>query len=174
MIALPSIRMIGIGLAAAGALAAGSVLWTLRAENGRLQQRLEQAGATSGKLAADLGAARAAIDTQTGQIHTLLAFSQQQAADMTALAQRLDTIRTDANRRALTLETTTHEDPTAQAWGDVPLPAAVAGVLDYTTTRPGIADGATVPAGHAVPAADHPAVHQPQPGAQPDRESGGA
>lgn len=159
-------------------LATGAALtiWQQHRAATKLQQQLTASNTQRDQLTGQLKAAEATISTQSGQIITLADLNRQQAAEVTAQLQRLDTITRNATARAVKLEAITHEDPDAQHWGDTRLPAAVARLLD-TTQAGGYLAGppdrdAGLRAGSGLPNPGQQPADKPPAGAEPAGHTG--
>lgn len=152
------------------AAGAGFTLWQQSRDNASLQLQLTASNTQRDRLTSQLKTAETTISTQSGQIITLADLHRQQAADVTAQLQRLDTITRNATARAVKLEAITHEDEAARTWGDTRLPAAVARLFD-TTQAGGDSAGpsdrdADLRTGGGLPDPGQRATDQPPTGAE--------
>lgn len=134
-----------------------SAVWQLKDDHDRLQRELLAAEAQR-------DTARQVNATQALQIDWLQRFAVEQQQDTRALLTKLEAINHAANLQAAKLEAAVNETESAKQWAATRLPAAVASVLDNTTTASGTAgadaDHPTVPAGNSLPAAAHSAAAQ--------------
>lgn len=167
------LAVLTISLLAAGA---GFTLWQQSRDNASLQKQLSASNTQRDLLTGQLKTAETTISMQSGQIITLVDLNRQQAADVAAQLQRLDTITRNATARAVKLEAITHEDEAARTWGDTRLPAAVARLLD-TTQAGGDPAGppdrdADLRAGGGLPDPGQQPADQPPAGTEPAGNAG--
>lgn len=118
-----------IAVVVAAVLGAGAVL---AYQNAQLHEQLNVSAGAAAEQAEQLRTAAGQINTMAGQLKALSAINQKLVDDFGAQRQRLDAISRNATAQAVKLEAITHEDLDARTWGDTPLPAAVARLLDNT------------------------------------------
>jgi LysB family phage lysis regulatory protein len=168
---LANLRWLGLLAISMLGLTAGLIIWQQHNTIAGLQKQLDASNTQRDALSGQLETAQLTLSTKDGQIITLVDLNRQQAADVAAQLQRLDTITRNATARAIRLEALTHEDPDAKSWGDTRLPDAVARLLDNTATGSDTAGppdrAAALPAGGGVQAAGQPPENQPPAGAEP-------
>lgn len=158
--------------AAAGLIGwAAYTVWDIKAERDTLQGTLATVTATRDGLQKQVDQAATTISTQAGQIGTLIKLDDQRQADTRILLARLDALQRSFSQRAIQLEALTHEDPDSRRWGDTPLPADVARLLNFparlTAADSSPADRADHPGADALPPAGHQAGTQPPAGGGP-------
>ncbi|MBN3005577.1 hypothetical protein JW897_17735 [Chromobacterium alkanivorans] len=166
-----NLRWLAILLFSLLATGAALTIWQQRSANTQLQLQLNASNTQRDALSVQLDTAQLTIGTKDGQIGELTTINRQQAEDVKAQLQRLDTITRNATARAAKLEAILNEDQDAKRWGDTRLPAAIARLLD-TTQAAGDPAGppdraATLPAGGGLPTAGRQPEDQPPAGAKP-------
>lgn len=153
------------------AAGAGITIWQQQGDNASLQLQLSASNTQRDQLTGQLKMAESTISTQSGQILALADINRQQADDIAAQLQRLDTLTRNATARAVKLEAITHEDEAARTWGDTRLPPAVERLLDNTATDSNPAGSpdrdADLRTGGGVPDPDQRPTDQPPAGAEP-------
>lgn len=143
-----------------------------------LRQQLTLSAENADLLTAQLASASQTISTQQLSMGMMAELQRAHAASARQLAQVQQYITTRFDQRRQTLDTLSHDNPTAKTWGDTAIPDPIASVLIFhadSAAAPGApADHQPLPADHPLPAADGQPIDQPPAGGQPYPPPAGA